>query len=283
MTIDRDLVMSSGSLDGPPLPALIAAALAGGFEALTLWPADYHPRGRHATSFGELRARLSDAGLRVVDVDAAIVWAGPGDPGPPYFEEAPLPQVLELATEVGASGVNAIVTGGPEATDASIVDAFGALCERAAALDLAVHLEFSGARPPRELRSAVRALEAAGHPNGGVMLDAWHVHHGPGSFADVADVPATRITGVQLCDAPAVRPEPYGHATRHQRLPPGTGAANLVGLLHALDAVGCAAPLTVEAFDTERVRAIGAEAFARELGAATRALLERAAAEASSP
>ena len=108
------------------------------------------------------------------------------------------------------------------------------------------------------------------------MLDAWHVHHGPGSFDDVASVPGEAITGIQLCDVPASEPEDYGYATRFRRLLPGRGAADLAGLLRGLAANDCSTPLSLEVFDTERVQQVGAVAFAREMGEATRALLASA-------
>ena len=77
-----DLVLSSGSLDNPPIEVLVEAAVAGGFAGLTLWPAVYPAD----PALGE---RIRDAGLAVTDMDAAIVWVGPDDPGGPYYEEAP--------------------------------------------------------------------------------------------------------------------------------------------------------------------------------------------------
>ena len=268
-----DLVLSSGAVGNPPLAELIDAAHAGQFAGLTLWPASYHPRQASAEPLPEAARRLADSGLEVQDVDAAVVWAGANDPGGPYFEEAPERDVLELASAVAARGVNLIVTGASGTPLETVVTAFAAACDRAADHGLRVHLEFSRSRTPPDLLGASRVVAQAGRPNGGIMLDAWHVHWGPGSFADLAGVPGAHVGGVQLSDAPAREPDDYAHATRHARLLPGRGTADLVTLLSELDRIGSPAPLSVEVFDTHHVERVGARSFACELGEATRALL----------
>lgn len=268
-----DLVLSSGAVGNPPLAELIDAAHAGQFAGLTLWPASYHPEQASAEPLREAARRLADSGLEVQDVDAAVVWAGPDDPGSPYFEEAPERAVLELASAVAARGVNLIVAGASEEPLETVVAAFAAACDRAADHGLRVHLEFSRSRTPPDLLGASRVVAQAGRPNGGIMLDAWHVHWGPGSFGDLADVPGERIGGVQLSDAPAREPDDYAHATRHARLLPGHGTADLAALLFQLDRIGSPAPLSLEVFDTHHVERVGARTFAREMAEATRALL----------
>jgi sugar phosphate isomerase/epimerase len=275
----RDLVLSSGSVGNPPLGELIDAARAGGFAGLTLWPDAYHPERAPTEPLDEQRRRLADSGLPVWDVDAAIVWAGPGDPGAPYFEEAPERLVFELAAAVGARGVNLIVATAPEAGFEDVTDVFAAACDRAAEHGLRVHLEFSRARLPHDIAGATRVVCDAARANGGLMVDAWHVHFGPGAFSDLARVPGEYVTGVQLSDAPASEPEDYAYATRHGRLLPGAGVADLDELLRQLERIGSPAPLSLEAFDTQRVERIGAVEFARELGDATRSVWNRQSAE----
>jgi sugar phosphate isomerase/epimerase len=268
-----DLVLSSGVVGNPPIDELIEAARAGGFAGLTLWPSAYHVDQPGALPLAETHRRLEDSGLFVQDVDAAVVWAGPDDPGGPYYEEAPERAVLELGAAIGALGMNLLVIGDDDVHQDAIVDAFGEACDRAAEHGLRVHLEFSRSRPPPDLLGAVRVVEQAARPNAGIMLDAWHVHFGPGSFADLEGVAGERVTGVQLSDAPPREPEDYAHAVRHARLLPGRGVADLGLLLRQLAAIGSRAPLSLEAFDTQRVERIGAVAFARELGEASRAVL----------
>ena len=84
----NDLLLSSGTLNNPPPAELVRAALAGGYAGVVLWPGAYLAREEIASDLAPLRRRIEDAGLVLHDLDAVIVWAGPDDPGPPYYEEA---------------------------------------------------------------------------------------------------------------------------------------------------------------------------------------------------
>ena len=272
-----DLVLSSGTLENPPIEELADAAVAGGYAGVTLWPIAYHPDRPRGRPPQEIRARLEDRGLYVQDVDAHIVWVGPEDPGPPYMEELPERETLELAEAVGARGVNVLLHGlGPADLDTS-AEVFAGVCDRAAEHGLRAHLEFSRNRVyGRDLPEAAEIARATGRPNAGLMLDVWHVHFGRGSFADLEKVDGELITGVQLSDVPHQPPEDLGHATRYARLAPGEGALDLVEFLRALSTGGCRAPLSLEVFDAPRVESRGGAGFARDLAEATRRLQAQA-------
>ena len=269
----RDLVLSSGAIENPPAEGLVDAASAGGYRGIALWPGAYHPSYRAGSDLYELRARCDAAGVVIHDLDAIVVWAGPDDPGPPYYEEALEREVHEMAATLGVEGVNLLLHSKPGTSLDAASAAFAAACDRAAEHGLKVHLEFGRARAPANIPEAARVVEDAGRANGGLMIDAWHVHWGSGSFADLASLAGSRVTGVQLCDAPAAEPPDYGWATRHQRVVPGKGAADLQDLLRNLRAIDCRAPLCLEVFDTPRVERIGPVAWARALADSARALL----------
>ena len=279
-----DLVLSSGVIGNPPLPELIEAAQTGGYAGLTLWPAAYHPAcSPHSApaSLPEFQARIRESGLAVCDVDAAITWAGPSDPGPPYFEEASEALVFELADACGADGVNSLILSEPETDERVVAEHFAACCDRGAAHGLRVHLEFSRSRLPRDVASAARVVAAAGRANGGLMLDAWHLHWGAGAPEDLLGHSGALFTGIQLSDAPAQEPADFAYATRHERLLPGHGVSQPERLVATLREIGCVAPVTVEAFDATRLAAVGAVRFAREVADATRAVLARSVGLAS--
>jgi sugar phosphate isomerase/epimerase len=85
-----------------------------------------------------------------------------------------------------------------------------------------------------------------------------------------------RIFTLQLDDAPAERPEDFGHATRYHRLVPGDGAIDYAGIFGALAAGNNAAPVILEVFNDEQLERHGVEGFARLLGDATRAVIATA-------
>jgi sugar phosphate isomerase/epimerase len=268
-----DLVLSSGAVGNPPVPELVEAALAGGYRGLDLWPGAYLARTAAAADLAEMRGRFRDAGLVLQNLDAVIVWAGPDDPGPPYYEEAVEHEVYRMADALGARGVNVLLQARTRLSEEAAAEAFAGVCDRAAAHGLAAHLEFSRARTPADIPAAARVIARAGRANAGLMVDAWHVHWGASDFSDLRELPGACVTGVQLCDAPADEPVDFAAATRHQRLLPGTGVADLGEMLAALEAIGSRAPLCIESFDSERVAAVGPVAYAREMADAARLVL----------
>ena len=262
----HDLVLSSGSLDNPPIETLVEAAVAGGFAGVTLWPAVYPPD----PAIGE---RLRDAGLAVVDMDAAIVWVGPDDPGGPYYEEAPREVVFEAAAALGATGVSTLLVCPGTASQEQATEAMADLADQGASIGVDVFMEFSRSRPIPDPRASAEVVAATGRANCGLTVDFWHVHYGPGDFADFASIPGYLVGAIQLNDAPREPPEDLAWATRYQRRVPGEGAMDLSGALRTLREAGCQAPITLEVFDGSRLEALGPVGFARLLGDATRRVL----------
>lgn len=271
----NDLVLSSGTVGNPDPAELLSAAQAGGFKGLVLWPMAYLGHPDIASDMAGFRVRIEDAGLCVWDVDAMIVWAGPGDPGPPYFEEALAEETLRMAEALGANGVNVLVLSQPDVSDDATIETFARVCDRAAEHGLVAHLEFSRSRVPGDLKGAQRVVKEAGRSNAGIMVDAWHVHWGHGDVEDLLGVDGRLVTGIQVCDGPADEPADFAYATRHHRWLPGQGVIPLRRMHEILGEIGSGAPVCVEAFDTERVKQIGAVAFACELADSWRALLSR--------
>ena len=268
-----DLVLSSGSLENPPLPELIDAALAADIPALSLWPGHYHPSyAASGSSLDEMAQRIADSGLVVQDLDAIVTWVGPADPGGPYFEEAVERDVFELADAVAARGVNVLQHAATGTSLDAAAESFASVCDRAASHGLRANLEFSRRRITPDLPTAAKVVGAAGRDNGGLTVDAWHVHFGPGRFDDLDAVPGHLIGAVQLNDAPKELPADLDWATRHRRAVPGAGVVDLRGLLASLARIGSEAPRTLEVFDAPRVAELGCAGFAQMLAESVRGI-----------
>ncbi|MCH2173809.1 sugar phosphate isomerase/epimerase [Myxococcota bacterium] len=275
----RDLVLSSGMLENPPLEILLEAAQRGDYAGITLWPGHYHPSRSRGPSIPEMRRMLDDSGLVLQDLDALVSWVGPNDPGGPYHEEATEAEIFEFAEGMGARGVNLLQLGTPGVSEQACADALANVCERAACVGLLTYLEFSRSRPTPDLPSAARVVAASGHERARLTVDTWHVQHGPGSFADLEPLAADRIGSIQLSDAPAQPPADLAHASRHARLVPGEGVIDYSHLLHRLDDLGSLSPLTLEVFDASRVERLGPTGFAQLAADAVRTLLPAAGPE----
>ena len=225
---------------------LVEAASAAGYKGITLSPDDYERARAAGLSDADMRSLLNDNGLAVAEFDPVVTWLpGPGF-GTEMFRRS-IDDVLAMAEAVGARSLNAIYPH-PEPIDVNrAADCFAELCQRAAASERLVSLEFfpwTGMPNPAVAWDIVRGAD---QPNGGIMVDSWHIFRGIGTFDALQPIPGTRIFGVQLSDAPRDRPESMSLLEETgNRLTPGTGDIDLVGLIRQLDEMGSTAPLGVE-------------------------------------
>ncbi len=277
-----DLVLCAGTLASTPLPERIEAAAAAGFQGLSLFLDDLEGARAAGHSDADLRARLADRGLAVAELDPLLTWAPgtepPGDTpreGQGFFRWRE-DDFYRAAEAVGARSINAALFASEPIPEDALAEGFAGLCDRAADHGLLVHLEFMPFAQIATLEVALRLVEAAGRPNGGVMLDAWH-HFRGGGKPDAVRSHARRILGVQLDDAPAAaEPDPVDE-TLHRRLLPGEGDAGVVELVRALREGGSPAPLGVEVFSDELAKLPPRE-LAHRAGDALRAVRARASA-----
>ena len=81
--------------------------------------------------------------------------------------------------------------------------------------------------------------------NVGLLLDAWHWHHAGATPDDIIAAGKDRIVHVHFDDSPDLPPEKIRD---NERLMPGEGVINLVGLLQALKKIGYEDALSIEVF-----------------------------------
>jgi sugar phosphate isomerase/epimerase len=283
-----DLVITGSTLGNPPFAELVLTAAAAGFAGLSLWPEPTYGRARtEGLSDHEMRARLDDAGIVVHDVDALCAWVGPDDPGGPYLREAAPDVLFGAAEQLRARYINVVLVGMPGTSLDACSAVFAGLCDQSAQHGLRVAIEFSppgsGANAPgagsvvTNINDALTVVRDAGRSNGSVLVDTWHFHWGPSTFADLAAADGALIGAIQCNDAPAEEPEDMAYARAHHRLAPGDGAIDLTRFLRTIRARGCTAPVTVEVFNRELLDRLGPDRLARRLHDDVVAIIEKAA------
>ncbi|SFU91125.1 Sugar phosphate isomerase/epimerase [Methylobacterium sp. 174MFSha1.1] len=200
--------------------------------------------------FREMRRALADEGMRVHDIEFVTLSED--------FVPASLAGMLESAAGLGARRLSVC---GDDPDRPRLVARFAELCDLAAGFGLGVDLECMAWRQVASLPDAVRVVEAAGRPNGGVLVDALHLARTGGSPEDVRAVPPGLIRHAQLCDAPAEAPRSTDaiiQEARAGRLPPGDGALPLRALVAALPATASLSievPITGATAPEDHVRA----------------------------
>jgi sugar phosphate isomerase/epimerase len=88
-----------------------------------------------------------------------------------------------------------------------------------------------------DLTAAAHVVRSVGRANLGVAVDALHFDRSGSRLSDLATLPQTWFHYLQLCDAPrewTTDRESLLHAAVKERLFPGEGAIDLIGLLRAL-------------------------------------------------
>ena len=226
--------LASGVLPdfGPEQTA--AAAVQAGWDATGIW---VEPASWTAATTREVRVRLGDAGLSVLDVE--VVWLQPGPLDPAHL------RLLDIGAELAASNV-LVVSSDPDmhATARKIA----ALTDHARGTGLRVALEFAAFTEVRGLDDAMALLGQPGLDDVSLLVDPLHFARTGGRPADLARVTPSRLAYAQLCDAPADGPSPDDrdailHEAIDLRLMPGSGQLPLAELLCALPAM---LPLSVE-------------------------------------
>ncbi|MDB5918294.1 MAG: hypothetical protein JWR40_2528 [Massilia sp.] len=210
----------------------------------------------------EVERRLADTGVKVLDVE--IFRISPGT-CVSDFEAA-----IATAARLGAEQ---LLIAGNDPDEPRLVDSFAAFCELAAGYGLGASLEFMPWTDAKDLKQAARIVEATGQNNAGVLIDPFHLSRSRGRIGDIAAIPRSRLHFMQFCDIPAAIPPTMDAIlaeARAERLFPGEGELDLVGLLRA---VPRNLPLSLEVPMHTLARTVGPTERARRALAATKRVL----------
>jgi sugar phosphate isomerase/epimerase len=268
------LVLCSGTLRAASLAEKCAAAVAGGFGALTLWPSDVKRARSEGLGLADLRRMIADHGLAVADLDPLLRWL-PGEKIPAGVEAASEAEFYAIAEGVGGRSLN-VVQGFGESVDLDrAAEALAGVCDRAREHGLLVTLEYLPWSGIPDAATALAIVERSGRANATLMLDTWHSYRGPTDEAQLRRLPGARVGSVQINDAPAQPGENLVTETLEARLLPGEGDIPLARWLRILDRIGSAAPIGVEVF-SKALDALPPVEVGRRCGAAARAVLAEA-------
>ena len=213
----------------------------------------------------DVRAALDDTGVAVGDVEIVRLKAE-NDWG--LFE-----RFCDRCAELGARHV---LVAGDDPEQDRLTESFARFCQLAAPRNLSADLEFMPWTNVPDLKAALAIVEGAAMANGGVLVDALHFDRSATTLEEIAALPRNRVNYAQFCDGAV----PYDasvegliRVARGERLFPGQGGIDLVGLAHALPAD---ATISVEVPHRALAAKMDAEGRAAMAYAATQAMLRAA-------
>jgi sugar phosphate isomerase/epimerase len=255
------LVASYYTLSGAPVghpsrfsfEARVAAAARAGFAGVGLLSDDYAAMRAAGRTDADLRRVLDVHGVKVMEVEFLYNWClpDPSSAAPARELEATLHAMTDAFAPHHLSCGDLSSPGAEPAADV-VAEGFAGVCDRAAEHGTKVALEFLPWTAIPNLRRAWDVVRAAGRPNGGVLIDAWHYFRGGPDEVLLRSLPGSAVVGVQLDDAAATPQGPSMEDTIVRRRLPGEGAFDLTALIRTLDAIGVDAPFSVEVISTEQ-------------------------------
>lgn len=218
------------AIDLPP-PQLIEAAAKAGFDAVGLRlirvtaTTPGYPLMQDTAMMTETKAALRDTGLRVNDIEFVKIEA--------ETDVSALRAFLDAGAELGAREV---ICAPYDPELGRLADNLGRLSDSARDRGLGVSLEFFPWTFVPDLTTAHRVACAAG-PHVGILVDALHFDRSDSALDELRTVAQNRLRLAHICDAPVhdtYSTEELLYTAREERLPPGDGQIDLLGLIAAL-------------------------------------------------
>ena len=249
-----------------PFAERLAAAVAGGFDAMSLFPIDVRTFADGGLPPERLRALAAGEGVRISVLDPYALWAPDttpaawASPADLAFVDFPEDEILRMAEGLGVESINLIETFGNAVDPDAGAERFAAFADRAAEYGWRTQLEFMPFSGIPDLGAAWEIVRRADRPTAGLTFDSWHYYRGRPDDALLRTIPGDRIFQVQLADATwALRGTSLVDDLLHHRLLPGDGEFPLPDLVRTLAATRALTSVGVELFSDAMDALPGAE------------------------
>ena len=267
--MQHDLSLAHLTCLGASPPALVALAGRCGFQHVGLrlvevTGGDAWPIVSDGGLLAETEAEMRAAGVGVLDVELVRLR--------PDTQVQDFVPMLETAARLGARHV---LTQGHDDDWLRLARNFAAFCDLAADYGMTADLEFLTWTGVRGVAQAWALIQVAQRDNAGLMIDTLHFARSGCRLHELETIPSGRYHYVQLADVAGPSPETQEKlvfAAREDRLMPGEGNIDLVGILARLPAD---IPIAVEIPNSALAARMPDEERLSAICRATTSLLER--------
>jgi len=223
----------------------IEAGARAGYAGTGFWWRDLVAWQESGRDYAALRRHLADAGQQLVELEFLNDWFATGERR--ARSDRARAEMFRAADALEARHVKVIPPFQPDdPKGADLAAEFAALCDEAAEHGLMVGLEMMPFSTLPNLDAALEMVAAADAPNGGLLIDIWHVVRSGGAVADVTRVPARFIIAAELCDAMMAMQDSITEDTMCHRKLCGEGEFDVPGFIRAMGEAGYDGPYGVE-------------------------------------
>jgi sugar phosphate isomerase/epimerase len=194
--------------------------------------------------YAGIRRVLENNGIKHVEVEFLNDWFLDASDPLRVASDKMRRELIQAAGELGARNLKCCGTLFDESAPniPRIRDEFARLCEDARAASTSVIIEMMPFTNIRNIDDSMAIISGADQPNGGLLLDIWHVVRGGMDYSEIAKIPAKFLKGIELDDAHSQVVGTLFEDTRFQRVLCGEGDFNPKAFIAAVKAAGFDAP-----------------------------------------
>jgi sugar phosphate isomerase/epimerase len=226
----RGLALHTWTVDTTPLDEALAAAKAGGFDAVELRRVDFDRCAARGLDNEAVLDVVRGAGLPVSAMGVEYGWIFSAGAERERLLGV-FRQCCENAVALGCDMMMSAIGPGTATTDEAVANIRRA-GDVAGSFGLRLTLEYQFQHPVVRTLDILRELVArAGSGNVGLLLDAYHLQRGGRQGRGFEDVPGDEIFYVQFSDVPDAPPPALPPV---DRLPPGKGVVQWTDLFRLL-------------------------------------------------
>jgi sugar phosphate isomerase/epimerase len=236
-----------------PFRERVEAAARAGWKGIGLIPDDVDATAAKI-GYPEMKRILAANGIKYVELEFLVDWHRIGEPRKKSDELRA--RLLGIAETFGARNIKVgpglgqdVNNPRPEELVPDIrrmQEAFAQLCRDAARHGTAIVLEIMPFGNVRTIEAGRAIVEGANQPNGGLLIDIWHMARGAIAYDEIAAIPQRFIGSIELDDADEKVVGSLWEDTIHHRRLPGEGALNPAAFINAVQKAGYRGPWGVE-------------------------------------
>jgi sugar phosphate isomerase/epimerase len=256
-----------------PFKDRVEAAARAGFKGFGLHYEDTMVT-QSKIGFAEMRRILQDNGIKYLEIEFLLDWYRTDEKR--MESDKFRRQLLEVSAELGMRDIK--VGPGFHETHADVprmADEFAKLCQEAAVYGADIVLEIMPWSNVRTIDTGLAIVSGADQPNGGLLIDIWHIARGNIPYADIQKIPTRYIKAVEVDDAPKVPPiDDLWEETIHHRELPGEGELGVPAFLREIRAAGYRGVYGTEILSA-RHRKLGLDEMAKRVFDSTMAQFAR--------